>query len=356
MKRFIRKGVAFLLPVILLYVFMALFYTTDKGDILRVGYIMDFNKDYRTIFKDEFDRKIYFKMVSELDLDKPQEFTVMTVGDSFSEQNQYGYKNYLAEKSNGSLLHYDSFMNDNPIQTLSGLVNGDFFDKVKVKYVVLQSVERYFATRVRRFDSVKKISMDSVKRAIRKHIPKPKDDQNDKFFSDRMLKFPLYNIKYQFDDNAYSSDIYKVKTNDQLFSVPEKELLFYYEDLINFPKNGNSELIEKLNIELNRINEKLKARNITLIVLPAPDKSDFYFDEIANRSVYRKPVFFDQMAQMNKQYIYIDSKKALQVKMKGRKDIYFYDDTHWSPWSSKIIADTIYNIIRLQQHNSSTGL
>jgi hypothetical protein len=31
--------------------------------------------------------------------------------------------------------------------------------------------------------------------------------------------------------------------------------------------------------------------------------------------------------------------------MKQKKDIYFFDDTHWSPYASKLIANEIENII-----------
>jgi hypothetical protein len=31
--------------------------------------------------------------------------------------------------------------------------------------------------------------------------------------------------------------------------------------------------------------------------------------------------------------------------MKNKKDIYFYDDTHWSPWGSLAISNEIAKII-----------
>jgi hypothetical protein len=36
----------------------------------------------------------------------------------------------------------------------------------------------------------------------------------------------------------------------------------------------------------------------------------------------------------------------LKKQMKNQKDIYFYDDTHWSPWASKIIANELESVIR----------
>ena len=48
---------------------------------------------------------------------------------------------------------------------------------------------------------------------------------------------------------------------------------------------------------------------------------------------------------MTKSYSYINSKKLLQEKLKGKNDIYFYDDTHWSPWASKVLATELQKII-----------
>lgn len=357
MRRFIINGVLFLLPVIALYVFTKLFYTADldKGDMMRVGYVADFHKDYRDKFKAEFDRDVYFTALSEIDLDKPHQFTIMTIGDSFSEQKRFGYKNYLAENDSISVLHYDLFLNKNPIQTLSAVINGDLLDRIKVKYIVLQSVERLFAARIEKFDPGKKVLTDSLKVAIDRHVPPSEVAEEQKFFSDLIFQFPLYNVKYCLDDNAYDSDVYKVRTRRPLFSRPEKDLLFYFEDLVNFPAHDKPQLIEKLNNELNLLDKKLKAKNIKLIVLPCPDKSDFYYDEIVNKSAYYRPMFFEQMAKKDKQYIFLDSKKILQSKMKGRKDAYFYDDTHWTPWSARIIADTLAGHIRTQIPTSKSG-
>jgi len=52
------------------------------------------------------------------------------------------------------------------------------------------------------------------------------------------------------------------------------------------------------------------------------------------------------MKKFNKKYIWIESKEVISSNINQKKDLYFYDDTHWSPWSSKIIADEIGGIIK----------
>ena len=52
-------------------------------------------------------------------------------------------------------------------------------------------------------------------------------------------------------------------------------------------------------------------------------------------------------------HIYIDAKEILASKIKYEQDIYFYDDTHWSPVASKIIADNIKS--EIVESNNSTN-
>jgi len=67
---------------------------------------------------------------------------------------------------------------------------------------------------------------------------------------------------------------------------------------------------------------------------------------MANKVHYTKPLFFDLMKQMDKNYGYIDSKAILSQALQTKKDIYFFDDTHWSPWGSQLIAKEISNMIQ----------
>lgn len=57
-----------------------------------------------------------------------QKGKILIIGDSFSEQDNYGYKNYLAEQN--SVLYIDRFLSGNQIQTLYELSNGDFLKSI----------------------------------------------------------------------------------------------------------------------------------------------------------------------------------------------------------------------------------
>lgn len=105
------------------------------------------------------------------------------------------------------------------------------------------------------------------------------------------------------------------------------------------------ELQINLNNELNNLSMLLSQKGITLIVLPSPDKYGVYYEFIQNKANYPRPLFFDQMDGMEKDYIYINSKKILTNAVNNKRDIYFFDDTHWSPWGSKLIARELATII-----------
>jgi alpha-N-acetylglucosamine transferase len=49
---------------------------------------------------------------------------------------------------------------------------------------------------------------------------------------------------------------------------------------------------------------------------------------------------------MEKNYIFLDSKEILRREIDKIKDIYFYDDTHWTPKASKLIAEEIEKNIK----------
>jgi len=221
MKKFILRVTLFLSPVILAFAITESLFNTDKGDLLKVGYIADIiTYDRPQIFKDEFNRKKFFTYFSELDFSKKQKFKTLVIGDSFSEQGNFGFTNYLAESTANPLLYLDRNLHDNPFQTLAGILNGDLIDSIKVDFIVLQSVERAIALRTDIDDSAI-LTIDSLiktKEALKSAVPIG-SNKVDKLFSDRILKFITINLGYTFDDNAFYSETYIVKTKDAFFSV-----------------------------------------------------------------------------------------------------------------------------------------
>lgn len=345
MKRFIITSLLFLLPVIAVHLFTWIFYNPNKGDLLRIGYIIDLYPNYRNIFKEEFEREITFSRMS--DKKETRKYKVLTIGDSFSEQNNYGYQNYLA-KNNIEALHIESFLHKNQIQALYSLLNGDFFDQYNFDFVVLEFVERNAVELVENIDPAKVLTSQELGNLVNK--PRAKETHNFKFPSDSVLKFPYYTFQYfRKNDYVFGGKTYRTEITEDLFSAGNKDLLFYFQDIVSVNKNSDENKVSRLNAVLNDLNSLLKKRGINLIVLPGPDKYDVYYEHILNKSNYPKPVFFEIFDKMNKDYVYINSKQILTNALTTKKDIYFYDDSHWSPWASQIIAEEVSKEIKLNE-------
>ena len=349
MRKFIFKTFILLFPIILIIGLTEIFYLINKGDLLRLGYIVNTNNyDRNKIFKKEFERDIYFTKISEIDLSKQHKFNILIIGDSYSEQNEFGYKNYLAENSDISVLHYSRKLHYNayPINTLTSLINGDVLDNLNVDYIILETAERIFAGSLENFDADSRILLDSLNLLFEQNKIKNYKKKPYRLFSNIYKTILTKNFNYLFDDNAYDSETYKVNTSEKLFSINKNELLFYFLGLTNTTINNNLENHIRINKELNILSKKLERNKTKLIVMFAPDKYDIYYEYITDKSKYPKPLFFDHFKKTpNKDYLYIDAKNLLNKHIPNKKDIYFYDDTHWSPKGAKIIADEIYDII-----------
>jgi hypothetical protein len=322
-------------------------FSTEKGDLLKIGYVADVSSyDTDKLFGEEFKRKKYFTSISELDLNKKSKFKILVIGDSFSDQENFGYPNYLAESNKNSLLKLDRNFHKNPFETLFGIINGDLLDSIKVEYIVVQSVEREIPLRTDINESAI-LTIDSLKKIkeAKKSLINIDSKQTDKLFSDRIPKFTTLNIGYNFDDNGFYSETYIVKTKRTLFTVNNTNLMFYFEDLKTLNDNSNREKLENLNTQFNFLTSKLSEKGIKLIVLISPDKYGIYYDEITKKEKYPKPQFFEIFNTLPKSYLFVNSEVLLKKAITEKSDLYFYDDTHWSPNASKIIAKEINSLI-----------
>lgn len=342
MKKFLIKSLLFIAPFLLLLPLM-FFYSKNQGDLIRVGFISEDNH-YRDTFQSEFDRPLLYDTWSTLKSGKKTSYTVLVIGDSFSTQGSYGFQNYLEALDSISVLYLDLNKYGNSIETLYAVLNDGLLDCMEFRYVVLESVERDFVKRGQELN--KRIRISDLPQSS----PNPGKVSHDLSFPPpELLKFPLHSLLYLINDHAYISEVYKVKTSRPLFSGRRSsELLFHKFDLKHIPLNNNVEAVSNLNNELNILSTLLQKSNIKLMVLPCPDKYDMYYDYIVKKEKYPKPMFFELMKQMYKNYVYIDSKDLLDRLIQERKDVYFYDDTHWSPWASQRIAREISSRILLK--------
>ena len=345
MKRFLYTIIAFASPFILLIGITTLCYTKSGGDLNRLGKI-SIDASYRNQFQKELDAPQNYTDFSALNLEEEgNSFNILTIGDSFSQKRGHGYQNYLTTDTT-SIVNFNTrsytIPSYNPIDLAFKMTEGDVFKNLHIDYLIVQSVERSIVTRSEKLDHSTKITIEGLEASKKvqdtNHSSTPNRNYND------YLKFPFYTILYNFSDNAIYSPVHQKAINKEVFSS-NNSLLFFEEDITALEKNNNLELVNNLNTELNILAHKLKKRSITLIVLPSPDKYDLYYEHITTKN-NPKPLFFDYIRDLKKEYIYIDSKRILKKHIdNGSKDIYFVDDTHWSPKGARIIGDAISDSI-----------
>lgn len=354
MKKFIIKTSFFFLPFISLFILNTFLYNPEEGDLVRLGFLYS-NPTPKSIITNKYDLTKHYTLLSEIDLKDTIKFDVITIGDSFSEQDSLGYNSFMGNKGL-KVLHIDNFISgSNPIQTLVRLLNSNLFNYISADYIVLQSVERYFNTRNNEIDFDLTININWLSNQINRHIRSiPKYDLQ--FFSDATLKIPITNIQYIFQPKPKFSKTYKYPSiSNDLFSNEPNELLFYQGDMNMKIKNDSLNILQSIEV-IEAINFKAANSSMKLIMLVSPDKYDLYFNHIKNNKSLTKPLFFYFYEQTEKNYINVDSYKILNKKLESERDIYFYDDTHWSPKGAEIIADEIFEIIGKQSTNAQQGI
>jgi hypothetical protein len=345
----------FILPFFIIHAINIIYYDQEEGDLVRIGFLYSNACPKSSINSQFLLPKKYYTVLSELDLTTNTKFDVVIIGDSFSDQGVLGYQNFLAQKGI-SVLHIDGFISKdnlgqaNPIQTLVGLLNSNFFDYIQTDYVVLQSVERHFNKRNEKIDLDSSMDMKKVSDKIsskKKGIKKIAQELRLSFFSNRTLNIPLTNIQYLFNPKPKYSQTYKYKLNNfNLFSNNAEEVLFY-EDDYNFLKFKNDTLnvINSINA-IEHISDLAFKKNIELITLISPDKYDLYYKYIKDNEKLIEPTFFSIYEGSEKRYINVNTYQILSKKIEKEKDIYFYDDTHWSPKAAEIMANEIHKILK----------
>ena len=302
----------------------------------------------------------------------------ITIGDSFSEgassgKNPY-YQDYIASIYNVSVLNIKLFENNkNYIETIYSLLNSGQLEKLGVKYILIESVQRRSLERfaindmninISNIDNFKNQILNNQKNdnLIQSHSNEQfeinwidvfnsifsKSNNNDvSVINNLNLNAFIYNAKFKIKGHGkMAPHVYRELLNkDFFFSVVSRDLLFYDEDL-KYLKYESEENIKLLNNNFNLLAKALGEKNIKLIFMPAVDKYNLYSPYIISNT-YQKSIFFEYLDSLPKDYIFINTKKILSEQLeKGEKDIFYADDTHWSHKASEvIIKDESFKII-----------
>ena len=315
MKRFLIAIVSPLKsPLLLLSIALVYFLHISEditGDIGKLGQII-FSKEYHFQEKfqtDDVDR-IPWSTIKDL-----RNQNVLFLGDSFTKG--LIYPDYLS-----LILHQNAakFFADNietPEKTFVALCNAGV---EMPDVVVIESVEREFPFRLCHLDFSLKI--DPIPSVYKPTIAKQSGFST--FYKNKMIN---------------NHAIFHVTMQDSLFTCPckEKDLYFYHDDL-RFP---DDEQIWTAISKLDSLFLLAKEKNVCLFYVVAADKYDVY-QEFTICNKYPKKELLERFVDFETNPYYVNTKHVLLKNARqGVKDLYYADDTHWSPIGAKIVAEEI---------------
>jgi hypothetical protein len=340
MRKFILKSSLIIFPFLCSYIFYVISFNKEGNELARMGNLkLDY--DFFNTYPELQFNSIHFESLLN---NTKKKYQILNIGDSYSRQeiNKInGYVNFLGR--NTSLLNM--YARD-PVNRIQEVIKSNTLDTLEIEYIILQSVERSILGRLINHQKINNTSLSELKRIDNANYKTfKKNDSNSRepkgLFSKATIFFTLnYFLKVDLQNK-----VLKLKTRKKLFSFDDNEVLFYKKDINILDRNNDISIIKTANDKLNKIALELKKKNIKLIILIAPDKYDFYYSDILN-SPFSEPIFFNVLDSLPKDYLYFNSKKLLSSYKDSKKDLYFFDDSHWSPLASKVIANEINNTIK----------
>lgn len=309
------------------------------GDLARMGYL-DTIKVQRSTRND--------LPIKHLELSEYRggEVDVLTIGDSFSHVGEKKgddmYQDYLATAQALRVVNVIGLCEGGfqPHLNLIKLINSGELDRIKPRYVLLETVERYAVDRLGKDldftlvatpEDLACYASDPVESATQ---PQRFTD----FISTANAKYVGNNLFfYRLSDHNSDKTVYVARLRHNFFSVPEADLLVYWHEDRRFVKKATPEKLQKLNDNLNVLARMLAARGIQLVFMPVVDKANLYRDYLVDDTLPRSQ-FFELLRPLPKDYFFIDTKTLLAEELaKGEMDVFFADDTHWSGKAGKAI-------------------
>jgi hypothetical protein len=131
-----------------------------------------------------------------------------------------------------------------------------------------------------------------------------------------------------------------------LFSGNGEDVLVYEQDVRKLVSKNDPVVVKKTVAVFEELNTSVQARGMELVVLVSPDKYDVYYPFLDPRAQVDAPQFFEYYLAIPKVYKDVPAFDVLTRAVMEQPDVYYYDDSHWSPVGAELVADQIERIIR----------
>lgn len=336
MKKFLKKITYTLLPVWLLAVAGVCYFTlvicpNVTGDIGRLAFI-PFGHEYDDSLEKDFPQEQVFTTVFDIDALHNSRCDVITIGDSFSERGRDGYQNYLALKglkvvNAGRYLYYS------PVTFAYEMMNLGVIDSTNASVLIVECVERAIDEFFTGFDP--KDELVAASKGKDKLVGSPNE-----WSLLRVRDFIVYN------SGIMTPPIIKKELSRDLFTSDHPSTLYFYIDDIK-TIHINSSHVPIIQSTFKALLDKAQEKHLTLILLVPTDKYDLYQQYIVDNPYPPKEVNNTIKSILNNDPHVVLAKDYLQPLVdSGEKDVYLYNDTHWSYKAASVVADEVYHRIQ----------
>lgn len=346
MKKFLIKISYTVLPVWLFFVGMVIYLFTmeeNAGDLMRLALIQG-GPEYSDSIAAGLLPRVYYDRVDDDSVLRADPADVVVIGDSFSHGGGVGkegdYVNYVAHDSGRRVAVYtpqDPTLSS-PIQVAYDLlVHGDM-DSTVIPNLVIQEVERYLVDRHCSF-TTQHVS-----------LPRPTDTASGDGDSDeREESSPLLRVKdYIFYRVFGANPIYNVQLRQPMFGGPQPDRLYFYNEDVLFGIDVDTMTRRRVVDCFDKVIAAARERGVNLIIVIACDKYDLYQDFIVDNPYPAKTLNEDIQQWMAPEMDrFVITKQVLHPLVEqGVKDVYLYNDTHWSPASSRLVAAEVISKLK----------
>lgn len=335
MKKFLIKLSYTVLPVFLLLFGLTAYVTLNvlpktTGDLGHLALIpFDCNEDGTDEMKE-----LLFRNINQSDSLRDVHADVLTVGDSFSRMGRLGYQNYLAAQG-VSVVNCTRELYENPFQYAYNILDRGLVDSTNISVLVVQVGERDLVSRSEEFD-VDKVDMKELNPVA----PSDGGGGNPNAWSLlRARDFLMYRLQW--------SPVYKVTLDKDYFNNKEPRSLYFYCADITNGLNIDDGSKQKIQTVFQILTTKAEECGIALLLMFPVDKYDMYQDHIVDNPYPRKTYVEDARE------IFGDTPHVLLCKYlltplieKGEKDVFLFDDSHWSIKASEIVGKELSQRVR----------
>lgn len=257
----------------------------------------------------------------------------INIGDSFSKQGRYGYVNYCAVALGESIHNLYSHINS-PFESAVALLNDGYFERVRTEIVIIESTQRLIVNQILSLNIETHQASHNV--ILDPAPPKTEHTKQPRISPKAVINWLTLKVKG-------GSPVKRSPLTAELFTHAPDELYYYQNDLFRLDISPDEQVTID---EISRLlTERFDAVGVRLIIMCIPDKYELYQGYIAGTTPRQQS--YDRLKQSLDSTILFDARAPLLPLIESQvKDIYLYNDSHWSHIAAKAVGEELATRIK----------